>query len=529
MWDINRFIQHIENIVGSECFNDSDDSENYKLFFGDYQEIGIEINKSFDTFSIFVSYPYDDVPDKNSDEYITEISIVKRTYLEEQSLILFLSSRTDKYSISTWDDGCYVCPGVVMYIGFYDIPYDDEAVILFSELLKEYYEKLGGKSNLELIKYIAAVIGKKHDYLIIDEDHILLNHDTDLFFTKQRHICDENVQQRYRGKEYYLFMSNSLCYAAHNCEIDIFLEIFDKCRLYDELTYSIEKDKLYIVSDYMILSTPCYCDSKIYSKVEEMTLLIQLDKFLPFASSKLQRAFSAVYPEIMNDGSMLPIIITEGHTDWKHLEKHWGFLKKEFPYIQFKFWKYDSSYNMGSSVLLEMCKSFSKFDTGRKYIFIFDCDEDKIISQVKGKGDCSYKDWGNGVFSFPLPIPEHRKGKSICIEHLYTDDEIKTSFMCTDGIKRRLYLGCDFDIYGRNIEEGLLCTNCKLCGESSNKIIDGTSNCRVVSMTSSDTINYALSKSEFADKIVVNPFSKSYNAFEEVFKIIFLILNDRDL
>ena len=48
-------------------------------------------------------------------------------------------------------------------------------------------------------------------------------------------------------------------------------------------------------------------------------------------------------------------------------------------------------------------------------------------------------------------------------------------------------------------------------------------------MTSSDTINYALSKSEFADKIVVNPFSKSYNAFEEVFKIIFLILNDRDL
>ena len=226
MWDINRFIQHIENIVGSECFNDSDDSENYKLFFGDYQEIGIEINKSFDTFSIFVSYPYDDVPDKNSDEYITEISIVKRTYLEEQSLILFLSSRTDKYSISTWDDGCYVCPGVVMYIGFYDIPYDDEAVILFSELLKEYYEKLGGKSNLELIKYIAAVIGKKHDYLIIDEDHILLNHDTDLFFTKQRHICDENVQQRYRGKEYYLFMSNSLCYAAHNCEIDIFLEIF---------------------------------------------------------------------------------------------------------------------------------------------------------------------------------------------------------------------------------------------------------------------------------------------------------------
>ena len=527
--NLKQFIKHIEKLLGLSCFycsDNSDDSDEYELFFGEYQELGIIVNSTLTKFSIFTSHVYDEISEHKDDEFKEEIDTSKRTYLGENSFILFLKNKVDKYSVSVWDDGCYMCPGIVVRVGFLNIPYTDDIVVSFYNLIKEYYKEFQNKDILELQKYIAIMICKKYDYLSYNDEHIFLSDDASITFTNQRYICDENVQQHYHGKEYFLFISNSYCYAVKQSEVNIFLEIFNLCELYDELTYAIEGDTLKIVSNNMVFSTSYYLDSNnVYSKIEEMMQVTQLSSFLPFASDKLRDLCCEIYPVIINN--TLPIVITEGHTDWKHLKKHWDMMKHEFPNTHFSFFEYDASYNMGSSVLLEMCKSFCKFKTGRKFIFIFDCDEDKIIAQVKGKETCAYKKWGNGVFSFPIPIPNHRADKkSICIEHLYTDEEIKASFKCDDGINRRLYLGCDFDDYGRNIEEGLLCINHKFCGKESIKVIDGTSNSRVVSATSNDTVNYALSKSEFAEKISANSSSESYAAFRQIFEIISEILSN---
>jgi len=57
------------------------------------------------------------------------------------------------------------------------------------------------------------------------------------------------------------------------------------------------------------------------------------------------------------------------------------------------------------------------------------------------------------VYSFQIPIPEHRKTTpNICIEHYYTDDEIKREFKCVDGIIRRMYMGNEFNSKGIDIK-----------------------------------------------------------------------------
>ena len=223
----------------------------------------------------------------------------------------------------------------------------------------------------------------------------------------------------------------------------------------------------------------------------------------------------------INSLSAAIFIITEGCTDWIHLKKHWELLKNEYTELDLAFLEYNNKTNMGSSVLLEMCRSFSKIHNEKKFILIFDRDEPKIIKQVIEDGK-TYKKWGNNVYSMAIPIPDHRNpDDAICIEHLYLDSEIKKEYICEDGVARRVYLGNEFDEYGRNLEDQKICTKCRICGSNSLKIIDGSSNARVVSSTSSSTTNYALSKFDFADKVIIDKKSKSYLAFKKVFDIIY--------
>ena len=124
-------------------------------------------------------------------------------------------------------------------------------------------------------------------------------------------------------------------------------------------------------------------------------------------------------------------------------------------------------------------------------------------------------------------MPAHRiTTPEICIEHYYSDDEIKTFYTCADGKERRLFLGNDFDKYGRNINNGLLCVKRSLCGPDSIKVIDGSSDTRVISVNKKSDANYALSKQEFAARSVIRKNSETYNAFQEVFNIIQTIIKD---
>ena len=69
------------------------------------------------------------------------------------------------------------------------------------------------------------------------------------------------------------------------------------------------------------------------------------------------------------------------------------------------------------------------------------------------------KDWGNGVFSWAIPLPTYRiPEEPICIEMLYPDETLHLK----DSEGRRLYLKCEFEQEsGWLAAEEVHCTNIK--------------------------------------------------------------------
>jgi RNA-directed DNA polymerase len=139
--------------------------------------------------------------------------------------------------------------------------------------------------------------------------------------------------------------------------------------------------------------------------------------------------------------SINPRIITEGKTDWKHLQSSLLKLKQQglFTDIEVDFHKSDDE--AGSAKIKSMCALYSQTLQSQLTIFIFDNDEQKITSEVSEKGK-PYKPRGNNVFSFIIPVPSHRAATpDVCIELYYKDEDITRR----DTQKRRLFLSNKFD------------------------------------------------------------------------------------
>lgn len=121
-----------------------------------------------------------------------------------------------------------------------------------------------------------------------------------------------------------------------------------------------------------------------------------------------------------------PLIITEGKTDWMHLKNAYKFFKQEGKYqnITLSFW--ENTDNMGDKNMLRMCQEHVKIPNEKPLIFIADADNPEIIKEMNDATE-KFKYWGNKVYSFCLPTPEHRRQyKKISIEFYYTDKEIGT-------------------------------------------------------------------------------------------------------
>jgi RNA-directed DNA polymerase len=132
-------------------------------------------------------------------------------------------------------------------------------------------------------------------------------------------------------------------------------------------------------------------------------------------------------------------VYTEGKTDRQHIIKALEKLKInisiEFPVIP------EKEDGGGDSDLLKMCEMYSRHPNSIPLVFIFDRDNSSILHKITQEGE-TFKDWKNNVYSFAIPIPNHRQGyENVCIEMYYTDEEIKTK----DGNGRRLYLTSEFD------------------------------------------------------------------------------------
>ena len=218
-----------------------------------------------------------------------------------------------------------------------------------------------------------------------------------------------------------------------------------------------------------------------------------------------------------------PFIITEGKTDWKHLKAALKRLKSQGMYLGLilEFDEYEER-RMNSSELLKICQYASLTMRNRLTICIFDRDENPIIKQVLASiNPDMYKFWGNSVYSFALPVPEHRSGfdNDLCIEFYYTNDEIKTPDL--EGY--RLFIGVEFDSdSGWNNMEAVHCNNPNKY-KYDNTIIDNG--------VFKNNISVALSKNKFAEYILFekSPYANfNFSAFSKIFDMILQIIKQEE-
>lgn len=241
------------------------------------------------------------------------------------------------------------------------------------------------------------------------------------------------------------------------------------------------------------------------------------------------------------------LVVTEGSTDWKHMKAAYNKLSKMpeheklFSNFDFEFLEYEPSdskveskmkFEMGNEALKSLCESESKINKHRKLVCIADRDDDKINKKLSDN-DRKYKTWGNNVFSFLIPVPDIRRDNpKICIEHLYPDEVIKREVIDEeDNIKRRLFMGNEFDERGFSYVSNMICAKSKICASNSIAIIDGSSGDKVTSVKDKDT-NLALPKMKFATMILgeKEPFNNiDFSNFLEIFEILKEIYNENNV
>lgn len=254
-------------------------------------------------------------------------------------------------------------------------------------------------------------------------------------------------------------------------------------------------------------------------------------------TQQYQEDLTAAVTQAGNEKKVL--VITEGSTDWKHMKAAYQKLSSLpqysslFDNLEFDFLEYEpknstepATYklDMGNKALVSLCENYSKLPQTTKFIFIADRDDsgtNKVLANPSG----DFKDWGNNVYSFILPLPLNRKETpNICIEHLYTDNEIKTEYSnFQDKIPRRLYIGNEFDEFGHSDDGCTFCQKPKICGATSIAIIEGSSGEKVMRCGDKTHINLALSKSKFASLILANepPFDNfNFENFIPIFETI---------
>ena len=236
------------------------------------------------------------------------------------------------------------------------------------------------------------------------------------------------------------------------------------------------------------------------------------------------------------------LIITEGSTDWKHMKRAWNKLKNRPEYKdmdgKFEFLEYEPldskkegtrKMHLSDSELTRLCEETAKIPHPNIVIFISDHDISGTVAKFSVKGK-DFKSWGNNVFSFPIPIPKHReKTPDVCIEHYYTDEEIKTKYT-ENTLNIRLFMGNEFDENGYSSDNLYLCSN-PIKIKNPISIIDGTSDLRVTLINNPSHPNVALSKMKFAEAILneQEPFSTiSSEHFTAIFDIIKQILLSND-
>lgn len=257
------------------------------------------------------------------------------------------------------------------------------------------------------------------------------------------------------------------------------------------------------------------------------------------STDEYQKSFESIASTISS--GKLPLIITEGSTDWKHIKTALGVLRSKEEYkelfndLDFELLEYEPSNSkkvnclkieMGNSALVSLCENVAKLPYERKIIIIADRDTECINRKLTSSGK-SFKSWGNSVYSTLLPIPKFREDTpGICIEHYYSDVELEKEIEI-NGIKRRLYMGKDFNGWGYSNTLDRICERKDVCGPGKINIIDGSQGERVKKLSDDkDDNNYAVSKSDFVEYVETHTDEFDFSNFIPLFELIKTIICD---
>lgn len=524
-------------------YRDNDFEETVTYYYETLPEagIGVEVSADLEYVDIFRSFGYTDISRYEREQNVyteEEIEVDESEYLRERYFALFLRNKGVHY-VCTWDDGAYMCPGRTNRIGYRNLPCCKDTVSIVKKFLDicEEFDLLTERTREHtILNRLATDYIKRQGYsgkLPVELE------------TGRIELCRESLlvneapllQNTYMGKEYALFSVGEQVIQSSAADLQVFSGLVKCCEYYDEVDYFLIGSHLIGMSRYFIWigsSDRCLPD-RYPVHCEQAWIIEQIRSFLPYADSLLRDFYFKEYQERIRHGSDI-CILTEGPTDWKHLKFHMNHLKDRFTRdLNIHFQEYESSssqadvaykMDMGGNLLCDMCFAFSKRKNDEIYIFIADRDRGDVVKKLSSNdANQPFRVWGNHVYSIVLPVPEHRiSTPRICIEHYYSDAEIKTEFTCADGIKRRLYMGNEFDQYGRAINLDLFCVNREACGSDSIRIISGSGKKeRVISLTKNDGKNYALGKAQFVEHICNNELKISKDtekAFEKLFEVI---------
>lgn len=210
-----------------------------------------------------------------------------------------------------------------------------------------------------------------------------------------------------------------------------------------------------------------------------------------------------------------PLIITEGTSDWKHLKAALFWLKKRgyFNDLDLEFSEYEGS--LVGSALLNEISTYQLEIQPRITIFIADSDNRHVVEQVNDIKTKGPRYWGNNVYSFSLPVPNHRSTdkrlvySGVSIELYYTNDEIQRIY---GRKKKRLFLSDEFDMNTKKHK-----TKDLYVKKSNNnfKVLDANN--------LTDGLKYALTKNQFARAVLHKeaPFGDvDFTQFIKIFRII---------
>jgi hypothetical protein len=230
------------------------------------------------------------------------------------------------------------------------------------------------------------------------------------------------------------------------------------------------------------------------------------------------------------------LVITEGCTDWKHMEHALCKLSADYPELwgKARFWHYhpkgkgngEPEFDMGDSEVVKMCDQFRKLRQNQKLVFIVDADHPEKTKELI-KAGATYKNWGNNVYSFQIPNSELRPDfTTVCIEHYYTDNELKTEIEF-EGVKRRLFLSGEFTKRnGQTKDHQFFYENIQRLKKAGQyDIIEGDQGNRVTKLVddSDNPTNFAISKNVFASEMLAgNPalVNVSVEAFRKIFDVL---------